>query len=69
MQYVALLRGMHVAGHRLTNAELIGHMEALGLEDVTAFLASGNLMATLVRGDCLVMADPPDMQTPGRATS
>ncbi len=44
MRYVAFLRGMNVGGHRITNAELCGHIEALGFSDVSAFLASGNVV-------------------------
>ncbi len=44
MQYVAFLRGMNVGGHRLTNAELCEHIQALGFTDVAAFLASGNVI-------------------------
>jgi uncharacterized protein (DUF1697 family) len=44
MRYVSFLRGMNVGGHRLTNVALCGHFESLGLSDVTAFLASGNVL-------------------------
>jgi len=44
MRYVAFLRGMNVGGHRLTNAELCAHIEGLGLAEVSAFLASGNVV-------------------------
>ena len=42
--HVAFLRGMNVGGHRLTNAELTAHFEALGFTGVTPFLASGNVV-------------------------
>jgi uncharacterized protein (DUF1697 family) len=35
---------MNVGGRRLTNRELCGHIEALGFRDVSAFLASGNVV-------------------------
>jgi uncharacterized protein (DUF1697 family) len=35
---------MNVGGHRLTNAELQAHFEALGLQDVRTFRASGNVV-------------------------
>ena len=43
MKYAAFLRGMNVGGHRLTNVELCGHIEAIGFTGVAAFLASGNV--------------------------
>jgi uncharacterized protein (DUF1697 family) len=42
--YAAFLRGMNVGGHRLTNAQLQAHFEQLGLEDVSTFRASGNVV-------------------------
>lgn len=44
MRHVAFLRGMNVGGHRLTNEELCAHLAALGLRDVWAFQASGNVV-------------------------
>jgi uncharacterized protein (DUF1697 family) len=43
-RFVAFLRGMNVGGHRLTNAELCAHFEALGFADVDTFRASGNVV-------------------------
>jgi uncharacterized protein (DUF1697 family) len=43
-RFVAFLRGMNVGGHRLTNAELRAHFEALGFADVDTFRASGNVV-------------------------
>lgn len=43
-QFVALLRGMNVGGRRISNAELCGHIEALGFTGVSAYLASGNVI-------------------------
>jgi uncharacterized protein (DUF1697 family) len=48
-RYAAFLRGMNVGGHRLTNAELQGHFEELGLEDVRTFRASGNVVFDAAR--------------------
>jgi uncharacterized protein (DUF1697 family) len=47
-RYVAFLRGMNLGRRRIKNPELIGHFEAMGLEDVATFRASGNV----------VLADP-----------
>lgn len=46
---VALLRGINLGDRRVKMAELRGHFEAMGLEAVESFLASGN-----------VLFDPPD---------
>ncbi|MEM7052869.1 MAG: DUF1697 domain-containing protein [Acidobacteriota bacterium] len=43
-RYVAFLRGMNLGGRRITNQELCGHFEALGLAPAHAFLASGNVV-------------------------
>jgi uncharacterized protein (DUF1697 family) len=43
-EYAAFLRGMNVGGHRLANAELKTHFEALGFSDVHTFRASGNVL-------------------------
>ena len=43
MQYVAFLRGMNVGGHRITNDELCACFSDLGMTNVWAFLASGNV--------------------------
>lgn len=45
-RYAAFLRGMNLGGRRITNDELVGHVEALGFEEVAAFLASGNVVLT-----------------------
>jgi uncharacterized protein (DUF1697 family) len=42
--HAAFLRGMNVGGHRLTNAELQGHLSAIGLREVATFRASGNVV-------------------------
>lgn len=43
-RYVAFLRGMNLGNRRITNPELVGHFEAMGLEDVATFRASGNVV-------------------------
>jgi uncharacterized protein (DUF1697 family) len=43
-RYAAFLRGINVGGHRITNAELGKACEAVGLEDVATFRASGNVI-------------------------
>ena len=49
-RYVAFLRGMNVGGHRITNAELCAHFGAMGFQDVSSFLASGNVVFDAARG-------------------
>lgn len=44
MQYVAFLRGMNLGGRRITNDELCDCFRQLALENVWAFLASGNVV-------------------------
>ena len=45
MRYVALLRGINVGGRTLIKmAELRSCVEALGLDDVSTYIASGNLL-------------------------
>lgn len=41
---VAFLGGINVGGHRVTMARLRGEFEALGLDDVRTFIASGNVI-------------------------
>jgi uncharacterized protein (DUF1697 family) len=43
-RYVAFLRGMNLGKRRITNPELVAHFEAMGLEDVATFRASGNVV-------------------------
>ncbi|MEM7480625.1 MAG: DUF1697 domain-containing protein [Acidobacteriota bacterium] len=43
-RFVAFLRGMNVGGHRITNPELCAHFERMDLGEVSAFLASGNVL-------------------------
>jgi uncharacterized protein (DUF1697 family) len=43
-RYVAFLRGMNLGKRRIKNPELVAHFEAMGLEDVAGFRASGNVV-------------------------
>jgi uncharacterized protein (DUF1697 family) len=43
-RYVAFLRGMNLGNRRIKNPELVGHFEAMGMEDVATFRASGNVV-------------------------
>ena len=43
-RYAAFLRGINVGGHRVKSGELCSHLEALGLSEVAAFRASGNVV-------------------------
>jgi uncharacterized protein (DUF1697 family) len=43
-RYVAFLRGMNLGGRRIKNEELRRHFEEIGLEEVTTFRASGNVI-------------------------
>lgn len=43
-RYVAFLRGMNLGKRRIKNEELRAHFEAMGLEEVTTFRASGNVI-------------------------
>lgn len=43
-RYVAFLRGMNLGGRRISNEELRGHFEAIGLGEVATFRASGNVI-------------------------
>jgi len=43
---VAFLRSINVGGRRVKNAELIEILEGLGLEEVAAYQAAGNLIFT-----------------------
>lgn len=43
MQYVAFLRGMNVGGRRITNDDLCDCFRELELQNVWAFIASGNV--------------------------
>jgi uncharacterized protein (DUF1697 family) len=43
-RFVAFLRAINVGGRVVTMAELRGHFEALGFDDVDSFIASGNIV-------------------------
>jgi uncharacterized protein (DUF1697 family) len=43
-RYVAFLRGMNLGNRRIKNQELRAHFEAMGLEEVATFRASGNVI-------------------------
>jgi uncharacterized protein (DUF1697 family) len=43
-RFAAFLRGINVGGHRITNDELRAACEAVGLQDVATFRASGNVI-------------------------
>jgi len=43
-QYVALLRGINVGGHRIKMDRLRGLFEELDFQDVSTFIASGNVL-------------------------
>lgn len=43
-RYVAFLRGMNLGNRRIKNEELRRHFEAMGLEEVVTFRASGNVI-------------------------
>jgi uncharacterized protein (DUF1697 family) len=43
-RYVAFLRGINLGNRRVKSPELIAHFEAIGLEEVATFRASGNVV-------------------------
>jgi uncharacterized protein (DUF1697 family) len=43
-RYVAYLRGINLGSRRVKSPELVAHFEAIGLEDVATFRASGNVV-------------------------
>ena len=43
-EYGAFLRAMNIGGRRVTNSELCDAFESMGLEGVSGFLASGNVL-------------------------
>ena len=50
-RYVAFLRGMNLGKRRIKNEELRAHFEAMGLEDVSTFRASGNVIFATQKGE------------------
>ena len=49
--YVAFLRGINLGNRRIKSPELVGHFEAMGLEEVATFRASGNVIFADPSGD------------------
>jgi uncharacterized protein (DUF1697 family) len=49
-RYVALLRAINVGGHVVKMDALRGQFEALGFDDVSTFIASGNVLFTARAG-------------------
>jgi uncharacterized protein (DUF1697 family) len=50
-RFAAFLRGINVGGHRITNEELRVACEAVGLQDVATFRASGNVVFSAEDGE------------------
>lgn len=50
-KYVAFLRGMNLGRRRIKNPELCAAFEDMGFENVSAFLASGNVVFDADRAD------------------
>lgn len=50
-QYIALLRGINVGGHRVKMTDLRALFEALGFAGVATFIASGNVVFDAPDGD------------------
>jgi len=50
-RFAAFLRGINVGGHRITNDELRAACEAVGLQDVATFRASGNVIFSAEDGE------------------
>ena len=48
--HAAFLKGMNLGNRRLTNEELRGHFESIGLTGVATFRASGNVVFTCPQG-------------------
>ena len=49
--FIAFLRGINVGGHRVKMDRLRELFEELGLEDVSTFIASGNVIFSADSGD------------------
>src|SRR5712671_5588970 len=50
-RFAAFLRGINVGGHRITKDELRVACEAVGLQDVATFRASGNVIFSAKDGE------------------
>ncbi|MGY9075126.1 MAG: DUF1697 domain-containing protein [Acidimicrobiales bacterium] len=44
MRYVVFLRGINIGGRRVSSDELLAPFSALGFQEPTAFMASGNVI-------------------------
>jgi uncharacterized protein (DUF1697 family) len=51
-RYAAFLRGINLGGRRLKMDELRSHFEALDVENVSTFIASGNVVFDHAASDC-----------------
>lgn len=56
-QYIALLRGINVGGHRVKMDRLRELFEGLGLSDVSTFIASGNVIFSTDSDDIEALSD------------
>jgi uncharacterized protein (DUF1697 family) len=56
-RYAAFLRGINVVGSRISKKELAAPFEAMGLEDVVTFRASGNVIFNAARQPVTKMTD------------
>lgn len=56
-QYIALLRGINVGGHRVKMGRLRSLFEELGFDDVSTFIASGNVIFTTASVDVDALRD------------
>jgi uncharacterized protein (DUF1697 family) len=57
--YVALLRGVNVAGRTVASNTLRLAVQALGHQDVTTYIQSGNVVFRTPRDDRERLVDPP----------
>ena len=56
-RYVAFLRGMNLGRRRIKNPELCAAFEGIGFTNVSAFLASGNVIFDTDESDSAAVAD------------
>ena len=54
-RYVAFLRAINVGGHTVKMERLRAEFEALGLKDVSTFIASGNVMFSAAPGEAAAL--------------
>ncbi len=50
-RWIAFLRGINLGKRRVKSPELVAHFEAIGLEDVATFRASGNVVFAVPAGE------------------